>query len=293
MISNKTVGEKIFCVINYVILTLLAIIMLYPILYTLSASISEPQCVAAGEIVLMPKGFNLSAYREVLNDKMIWISYGNTFFYTIFGTIISMILTIFGGYALSKRRLRGRKIFNLLLVFTMWFHAGTIPTYLTIRDYGLLNTRTGILVSFAINTFYLILMRTFFESIPQEMEESAKIDGANDIQILFSIYIHLAKTAVVTISLFYFVSKWNAYFWAMILLRDEWKIPLQVLLKKLIINLTSAGLDAAANQDSVGAKVKETIIYSTIIVSIVPMVIIYPFIQKYFVSGVMVGAIKG
>ena len=165
--------------------------------------------------------------------------------------------------------------------------------FLTIKDYGLLNSRWGILISFLVDTFNLILVRTYFESIPDTMEEAARIDGAGDWKILLSIYLPLAKPILATVGLYYLVGKWNSYFWAMVLLRDETKIPLQVVLKKLIVNMTSAGMNQSNMNVEAGGVVKETVIYTTIVVSVVPMLVIYPFLQKYFVKGIMVGAIKG
>lgn len=293
MFKRMTTGEKIFQVFNYIFLTLFGVVMLYPLLYVFVASISDPQLVASGKIVLLPKGITLDAYKMVLANKEIWVSYGNTIIYAFGGTFLSLIFTALGGYPLSKRRLRGRRFFNLMFAFTMWFNGGIIPLFLTIKDYGLINSRWAILITFLIDTFNLILVRTYFESIPDTIEEAAKIDGANDWQILLNVYLPLAKPMLATIGLYYLVGKWNSYFWSMVLLRDESKIPLQVVLKKLIVNMTSAGASQNNMNVESGGVVKETIIYTTIIVSVIPMLIIYPFLQKYFVKGIMVGAIKG
>ena len=294
MLSRMSRSEKLFQIVNYILLTLLGAVMLYPLLYVFSASISDPQMVSAGKVVLLPKGnITFDAYKMVLSDKQIWTAYGNTVIYAFGGTLLSLIFTALAGYPLSKRRLRGRRFFNLMFAFTMWFSGGIIPLFLTIKDYGLINSRWGILISFLIDTFNLILVRTYFESIPDTMEEAARIDGANDWEILLKVYLPLAKPILATIGLYYLVGKWNSYFWAMVLLRDESKIPLQVVLKKLIVNMTSAGVNQTNMNVEAGGVVKETVIYTTIVVSVVPMLIIYPFLQKYFVKGIMVGAIKG
>lgn len=294
MLKRMSKGEKIFQIADYIFLTLLGAIMLYPLIYVLSASISDPRMVAAGKVMLLPKGsITLDAYKMVLSDKQIWVAYGNTIIYAFGGTLLSLVFTVLGGYPLSKRRLRGRRFFNLMFAFTMWFSGGIIPLFLTIKDYGLLNSRWGILISFLVDTFNLILVRTYFESIPDTMEEAARIDGAGDWKILLSIYLPLAKPILATVGLYYLVGKWNSYFWAMVLLRDETKIPLQVVLKKLIVNMTSAGMNQSNMNVEAGGVVKETVIYTTIVVSVVPMLVIYPFLQKYFVKGIMVGAIKG
>lgn len=283
--------EKIFRVVNYILLGLIAIAALYPFVYVLSASISMPYNVTTGKVILFPKGFNLGAYKEVLGNADIWIAYGNTIFYTVVGTTVCMFFTICGAYALSKRRLRGRKLITIFVTITMWFEAGMIPFYLNLRNLRLLNSRMGIVIAFACSAYHVILLRTNFEAIPEELEEAAAIDGANDFQILM-LYLPLAKPALATVGLFYGIEKWNGYFWSMILLTDKSKMPLQVLLKRMIVenDLQSeytAALDFAATVSA------ETVTYATIIVAIVPILLIYPFIQKYFVKGMMIGAVKG
>ncbi|MEG1135021.1 MAG: carbohydrate ABC transporter permease [Cellulosilyticaceae bacterium] len=201
MIESR--GEKIFKIINNTLLGLMAIAALYPFVYVLSASVSMPHNVVTGKVLLYPIGFTLGAYKEVLGNPDIWMAYGNTIFYTIAGTIVCMILTILGSYALSKKRLRGRKFFTIFVTLTLWFDAGMIPFYLTLRNLGLLNTRTGIIIAFACNAFKVILLRTNFEAIPEELEESAKVDGGTDWQILTRIYLPLAKPALATVGLVY------------------------------------------------------------------------------------------
>lgn len=293
MYNRMSRGERAFQVFNYIFLALIGAAMLYPLLYVFSASVSDPQLVAAGKIILLPKGITANAYKMVLSDRQIWTAYGNTFIYAFGGTLLSLVFTVLGGYPLSKGRLHGRRFFNLMFAFTMWFNGGIIPLFLTVKDYGLLNSRWGILITFLIDTFNLILVRTYFESVPDTMEEAAKIDGANDWQILCRVYLPLAKPVLATVGLYYLVGKWNSYFWAMVLLRDESKIPLQVLLKKLIVNMTSAGINQNNSNVESGGVVKETVIYTTIMVSVIPMMAVYPFLQKYFVKGIMIGAIKG
>ncbi|MEG0014849.1 MAG: carbohydrate ABC transporter permease [Cellulosilyticaceae bacterium] len=290
MIESR--GEKIFKIINNTLLGLMAIAALYPFVYVLSASVSMPHNVVTGKVLLYPIGFTLGAYKEVLGNPDIWMAYGNTIFYTIAGTIVCMILTILGSYALSKKRLRGRKFFTIFVTLTLWFDAGMIPFYLTLRNLGLLNTRTGIIIAFACNAFKVILLRTNFEAIPEELEESAKVDGGTDWQILTRIYLPLAKPALATVGLFYAIEKWNGYFWSMIILTDKKKMPLQVLLKKMIVE-NDLQSEYAAALDFSSTVSAETVTYATIIVSIIPIVLVYPYIQKYFVKGMMVGAVKG
>lgn len=287
----KSRGEKIYQIVNHILLGIIALAALYPFVYVLSASISMPYNVTTGKVLLLPKGFSLEAYKEVLGNPEIWMAYANTIFYTVAGTTVCMLFTICGAYALSKKRLRGRKIFTIFVIITMWFDAGMIPFYLNLRNLGLLNSRWGIIIAFACSAFNVILLRTNFESIPDELEEAAAIDGANTLQIL-KIYLPLAKPALATVGLFYAIEKWNGYFWSMIVLTDKNKMPLQVLLKKMIVeNDIQSEFTAALDFSS---KISaETVTYATIIVSIVPILLVYPSIQKYFVKGMMVGAVKG
>lgn len=286
---KESFGERLFNWANITFMGLLAIVMLYPFVYVFSASLSGAQAVITGKVTFMPVDFTIDAYQKVLEDASIWLAYGNTIFYTVFGTIISMAFSIAGAYPLSKKRLAGRKLFNILIMFTMWFDAGFIPVYLNIRDLGLMNTRTAILICFAVSVFNVILLRNFFESIPESLEESASIDGANDLYVLFKIYLPLSGPALATIGLFYAVSRWNGYFWAMVLLKDDSKIPLQVLLKKLVVDMTTNDMGILETTRNYG---KETISYATIVVAIIPIILVYPYIQKYFVKGVMIGAVK-
>ncbi len=290
MIESR--GEKVFKAINNVLLAIMSIAALYPFVYVLSASISLPYNVVTGKVLLWPKGFTFDAYKEVLGNSDIWLAYGNTIFYTVVGTAVSMFLTICGAYALSKRRLRGRKWFTIFVTLTLWFDAGMIPFYLTLRDLGLLNSRTGIIIAFASNAFKVILLRTSFEALPDELEESVKVDGGNDFHVLWHVYLPLVKPALATVGLFYAIERWNGYFWSMIMLTDMNKIPLQVLLKKMIVE-NDLQSEFAAALDFTSTVSAETVTYATIIVSILPIVLVYPYIQKYFIKGMLVGAVKG
>ncbi|MFB8374525.1 MULTISPECIES: carbohydrate ABC transporter permease [Paenibacillus] len=282
-------GEKVFYVFNYIILGLFACLTLYPFLYVLSASISSPQAVVSGEVLLFPKGITWEAYTSVLGEKGIWTGYGNTIFYTVVGTLTSMILTICGAYPLAKKRLKGRTTINLIISFTLIFNAGMIPMYLNFQSLGLLDNRFGIIIGFAISTFNFVILRTFFQSLPEEIEEAARIDGAGDIGVMMRIVIPLSKAPLATIGLFYAVSRWNGYFWSMIMLRDESKFPLQVLLNRLVVQMKPS----ENMMNDVSFTTGETVIYATIVVAIIPIIAVYPFIQKYFVKGVMIGSLKG
>jgi putative aldouronate transport system permease protein len=288
---KQSFSDKLSSGFIAVILIMLSAVCLYPFVYVLSASFSSGSAVITGEVLLFPKDITLDSYKSILAKDGLWQAYGNTVFYTVVGTAFSILLTICGAYPLSKSRLRGRTFVAFFIAFTLWFGAGLIPTYLNFKELGLLDTRTSIIVGFAVSAFLVILLRTFFQSIPDSLEESAKMDGANDLQILRHIYLPLSKPALVTVGLIYAVGKWNSYFWAMILLNDESKIPLQVLLKKMIVEM-SLNEELTGSMNAANAMSQETFIYATIIVSILPIVLVYPFLQKYFVKGTMIGGIK-
>jgi putative aldouronate transport system permease protein len=288
---KQSFSDKLSSGFIAVILIMLSAVCLYPFVYVLSASFSSGSAVITGEVLLFPKDITLDSYKSILAKDGLWQAYGNTVFYTVVGTAFSILLTICGAYPLSKSRLVGRTFVAFFIAFTLWFGAGLIPTYLNFKELGLLDTRTSIIVGFAVSAFLVILLRTFFQSIPDSLEESAKMDGANDLQILRHIYLPLSKPALVTVGLIYAVGKWNSYFWAMILLNDESKIPLQVLLKKMIVEM-SLNEELTGSMNAANAMSQETFIYATIIVSILPIVLVYPFLQKYFVKGTMIGGIK-
>ncbi|MDF2924608.1 MAG: sugar transporter permease [Paenibacillaceae bacterium] len=291
---KPTNGDKIFYTANYIFLTLVSLAALYPFLYVLSASFSAPEAVVTGKVVLFPVDVNISAYVQVMRESSLWLAYANTVFYTVLGTAASMLLTVLGAYPLSKSRLAGGAIFSFIISLTLWINmsgsAGMIPFYLNLRDMNMLDSRFAIIIAFAVGTFNVILMKSFFGNIPEAMEESAKIDGANDFQILWKIYLPLSVPSLVTVGLFYAVARWNSYFWSMILLKDPHKLPLQVLLKKLIVEMNVEQMMDTV--DVVVSYSKETLIYATIIVSVIPIVLVYPFIQSYFVKGMILGAVK-
>ncbi len=283
-------GDKFFGWSVTILLGLFVASTLYPFIYVLATSISSGAAVQRGDVMLFPKEINFDAFAYVMADRQFWVSYGNTFFYTIVGTITSLAVIIPGAYALSRPQLPFRSSFNLFVAFTMWFHAGMIPVFLNIRDLGLLDTRTAIIVAFAVNAFNAILMRNFFENVPHSFEEAARMDGANDFQILWRVYIPLSKPAIITVALFCAVLRWNGYFWAMVILRDQDKLPLQVYLKEIIVELNMS--DEFATDLLSSSYSFETMIAAIIVLSIIPVIIIYPYIQKYFQKGVMLGGVK-
>ncbi|MCU6793689.1 carbohydrate ABC transporter permease [Paenibacillus sp. WQ 127069] len=288
---SRTTGEKIFGAFNMLLMLLLVFVTLYPLYYVIISAFSDPMAVATGAVTLLPVGFELASFYKVIEMENIWTAYGNTIFYAVFGTLVSMVLTILGAYPLSKRRMKGRKVITFFVLATMWFSAGMIPVYQNFQNLHLLDSRLGILLCFAVDTFNVILLRTFFENVPDSMEESAKMDGASDWVILTRIYLPLSVSALATITMYYFVARWNAYFWSMLLLKDQSLVPLQVLLKKLIVEVSynvNEAIDFSAN-----VMTEQTIVYATIVIAVLPMLVLYPFIQRFFVKGIMVGAIKG
>lgn len=283
-------GDKLFVVVNMILIVLFTISTLYPFIYITSLSLSSGFEARAGNVILTPVGFTLEAYKRVLAEPMFWISYKNTFIYTIFGTLMSLIIIIPGSYALSRPQLYGRRFFNLMVAFTMWFNAGLIPFFLNFRDLGLLDSYFGIIIGFAVNGFNIILLRNFFEGIPQSFEEAARMDGANEFQVLWKVYMPLSKPAIATVALFCIVSRWNGFFWAMVLLQDEQKIPLQVYLRHTISELTD---DEEFASSLVNAAYSfETVSAAIIVCSIIPILLIYPFLQKYFTKGILLGGVK-
>ncbi|MDY4611824.1 MAG: carbohydrate ABC transporter permease [Sphaerochaetaceae bacterium] len=285
-------GEKAFNIIMIIVGIIISLVALYPLYYTLIASVSKPLYVEDGSVMFAPRALTFESYRQAAAKPGIWVAYANTIFYTVAGVLVNMFFTTTMAYALSKKRLGFRKFFTLFTVFTMWFSAGLIPLYMTFRDYGLLNTRTSIIFGFAVNTYNLIILKSFFEQVPESLEEAAFMDGASNLRIFATVYLPLSKPALATVGMFYAVNRWNSYFWAMNLIRDDDKMPLQVLLKKLIVDRVANETEAAIiTHESMSSPT--TVIYAIIILAIIPMMIAYPFVQKYFKSGLTIGAVKG
>ncbi|MED5019993.1 carbohydrate ABC transporter permease [Paenibacillus chibensis] len=283
---------SLFTVINTLIMLLIAAVMLYPFVYMLAVSLSGDVYVMKGQVTLWPKGFNLRMYELVLGDPQIWTSYRNTILYTVLGTAIAMLITAMGAYALSRKDMMFHKGFTLLIVFTMFFGGGMIPTFLVVRSLGLVDTIWGMVLPGAVSTWNLILMRTFFSGIPKELEESGRMDGLNDIGIFFRIIVPLSKPVFATISLFYAVGIWNNFLYPLLYLRSQELFPLQVLLRNLVL----AGSVSSGQVTQIGGDnlvVEDSLKYATIMVSTLPILILYPFVQKYFVKGSMIGAVKG
>ena len=285
-------GERVFNAVMIVLGIVITFIALYPIYYVLISSFSKPFFVENGDVLLKIKEFTTASYEAVFKRDGLWTSYGKAIFYTVFGLMANMFFTTTMAYALSKKYLMGRKLLTLFTVFTMWFSAGIIPTYMNFNNLGLLDTRTAIIFGFAIETYNLIIMKSFFEQVPEALEEAAFIDGAGHFRVFWNIYLPLSKPARATVGLFYGISRWNSYFWAMQLLKDDNKIPLQVFLKKLIVERVSNPSDAAIVTKA-SLTSPTTQVYALIILAIVPMIVVFPFIQRYFKTGLTVGGVKG
>ena len=287
-------NDRVFYVVNYSLLLLFSFFTLYPFLFVLSASLSDSLPLAQGKVWIYPIGINISSYRMVLKDPQVWLGYKNTIWYVLVGTGVNLFLTLLTAYPLSRRTFGGRRVIMLLIAFTMFFSGGMVPTYLLIRNLGLINSPWAIVLSAGINTWNLIITRSFFEALPEELFESAHIFGCNDFQILLMIILPLSGAIIAVMVLFYAVARWNEYFSAILYLTSEKYWPLQSYMRRILIqyqqNESNAQLvDISGDRQAIA----QTIRYATIIVATVPTLCVYPFLQKYFVKGVMVGAIKG
>lgn len=281
-------SETFFKILAYTVVGLFALAALYPVVYAVSASFSGKVAYESGRVVLLPVDMNGQVYSLIFNDKGFWISYVNTMFYTVFGTAWSMFVSVTGAYVLTKTRLLYRRQLNLFVVFTMWFNAGIIPMYLNYVNMNV-NNRWGIVVAFGVQAYNIVLLRNYFSAIPKEMEEAGLMDGVNEFQLLGRIYLPMSKAALATITLFYATTRWNGYFWARILLTDPMELPLQVYMRILIENY-QAMIDDMGDLLPFAA---DSYVYAILVCAIIPVLIIYPYIQKYFARGVNVGGVKG
>lgn len=291
----KNRGEKIFDAGVYTCLAVVLIIVVYPLLYVLSASLSEPAAILRGEIWLLPKGLTFDAYMRVFGNQDIITGYANTIFYTILGTGINLVMTTLGAYPLSRKDFRGRNAITLFIVFTMFFSGGMIPLYLLIRDLNMLNTIWALVIPGAVSVWNIVIMRTFFQtSIPFEIQESAFIDGCSNTQTLFRIVVPLSMPIFAVMILFYAVGHWNAFFNALIYLTDRSKYPLQLFLREILIQEQMDEMVSATDDTLLNLMMQiEALKYAVVVVANLPMLLLYPFLQKYFVKGVMIGALKG
>lgn len=284
---------SLYTILKYLFIGVVAFSIIYPMLNILSISLSDTLPIMKNEISFYPKGINFKAYIIVLSSNDLLRAYLNTVKYVVLGTVISMTITTCGAYALSKGKLLfGYKFFTILIIITMFFDGGLIPNYLTMKSLGLLNTTWIIILIGGVNAWNLIVMRTFFKTIPSDLQDSGRVDGLNEYGILWNIVLPCSTAILTTISLFYAVAQWNAYFVPFIYLTDPVKYPLQIILKQLLIAGTNRSQEAASGMGD-SLVIGESLVNATIIVSIIPIVAIYPFLQKYFVKGIMLGSLKG
>ena len=285
-------GERLFTAIVYLFVILIIFIVAYPLYFIIIASLSDSRLVASGQVYLYPKGFTLAGYKAVFNDSRIWTGYRNTLFYASVGTFISMAVTIPAAFALSRKDFYLRKVFMTFFIITMFVRGGLIPTYINLKKFGMINSVWAILVPFCLSVYNMIIARTFFESsIPQELHDAARIDGCGMNQFFFQIVLPLSKAMLSVITLYYLVGKWNEYFNPLVYLNDAAKQPLQVVLREILIR--NQAFESGLSGGDAAQQVADLIKYAVIIVSTAPLLIIYPFIQKYFEKGVMIGSVKG
>ena len=294
-VINRTKGEKVFDAINVFLIFVLIIVTLYPFYYVIVASFSEPaELFRSPGAILWPRGFSTDSYRIVLTNRWIWSGYRNTIINVILGTSLGLFLTFIGGYSLSKKFLPGRNFFLTMIIIPMFFSGGMIPTWLVVRSLGMLDTRWALIIPGAVGTFNLIIMKTFLASLPEELEESAFLDGASYWTLLWSIVAPLSKPALAVIGLFYTVGIWNSFMPGLIYLggRARHLLPLQNILHEILILATPDAMNIMMGGEDFSA-FSETVRHASVIVTTIPILMVYPFLQRYFVKGVMIGSIKG
>lgn len=293
-LNRRTKADIIFDVVNIVILSLILIIIIYPLIFVISASFSDPVKVLQGAVWLLPKGLNVESYELVFSHDQIMIGYRNTIIYTLLGTSINLVMTILGAYPLSRRDFRARTFFTFLFVFTMFFSGGLIPMYLVMKQLGLINTIWAIVLPGAVSVWNMTIMRNFFQNnVPFELQEAAMIDGCGNVTLLLKVVLPLSTPIIAVMIMFYGVGHWNAFFNALVYLSDEKKYPLQLVLRSILIQEQTGEIIAADDSAIRRQMMAEIIKYASIVIASIPVLILYPFLQKYFVHGIMVGALKG
>lgn len=294
---NLSKGDKVYNVINIVLVGMITLIILYPLLFVVFASLSDPRLIFDNVLLLWPKGFTLDGYKRVFDNPDIWMGFKNAVIYTVLGTAVNVIMTTLAAYPLSRRDFRGRNVITILFTFTMFFSGGLIPTYLVNQELGIINTMWVMILPGAVSVYNMIIMRTYFQqNIPLELEESAFIDGATDMQLLLKVVLPLSTPIIAVMMMFYGVGRWNGYFDAMIYLSDRELFPLQLILREILVQNQmgdSANQATMSTSQSEVNLIKQSIKYAVVVVSSVPVLIFYPIVSKYFEKGIMVGAIKG
>ena len=293
MSIRSTRSDRIFDAVDTILLAAVLLIIAYPLYFVIIASFSDPSLVSAGKVTWRPEGFTLAGYKRLLSFSQIWLGYRNTIFYVILGTVISLVLTVTLAYPLSRRDFKLRTPLMMMVTFTMFFSGGMIPTYLCISKMHMLNTVWAVVLPGAIAASHVIIVRTFFQSIPRELTEAAAIDGCTNFKAFINIVLPLSKAVTAVIALYVASGLWNTYFGPMIYLTDRKLYPLQLFLRQILLQNDMQGADISAASVQEEQYIAQLIRYGVIIVSTVPMMLLYPFIQKYFVKGVMIGSIKG
>jgi len=298
---KESKGDKLFLVLVYLFLAAALIVVLYPLIYMISASISTPKFVNSGEMWLLPKGLTLEGYKLVFDNAKIWSGYRNTIFYTVVGTVINLAVTLPAAYALSRSDFYGRNLFMILILITMFFSGGLVPTYLVVKNLGLVDSMWALILPVSASVWNIIVARTFFQStIPKELQEAAHIDGCTNLRLFVRIVLPLSAPIIAVMALFYGVGHWNSYFSALIYLNKESLFPLQMVLRQiLVLQQMGAEMNGAVLSGEVAslaaskAEIASLVKYAVIIVSTLPIIVVYPFLQRYFVQGVMIGSVKG
>ena len=291
---RESFSDRLFLIGVYLFLVIILLIVLYPLVYVVSSSFSSPTAVSSGKVWLWPVDFSLRGYQVALSNPQIVTGYANSLYYTVFGTLISVILTVLVAYPLSRRTLFGRNAIMMFIVFTMIFYGGLIPTYLVVKNLGMLDTRWALLIPQAMAAWQVIIARTFFHvSMPEELAEAAELDGCSDLRFLWSVVIPLSKPILAVLVLMYAVGQWNAYFDALLYLKSASLHPLQLVLRSiLILNTTTSGsMEASVMVER--QQMADLLKYSLIVVGSLPVLMIYPFAQRYFVRGMLIGSVKG
>ncbi|KYG35303.1 carbohydrate ABC transporter permease [Alkalihalobacillus trypoxylicola] len=289
--NDKSIGSRVFTIVNTTLLAIFAAITFIPFLHVIGASFATGAEIAEKRFLLFPTTFSLDAYRYIFSTDTMLRSLGISVIVTVGGTIWSMLLSTLTAYGLSKRDLVGRRYINFFIVFTMLFSGGMIPTFLIVQQTGLLNSLWALIIPVSINAFNMIILRSFFMNLPEGLEESARIDGCNDFGILFRIVIPCSMPAIATISLFYAVTYWNTYMHAILYLSDASKWPVQILLRQIVVLASGLNYDGSAYTDVPPPEI--TVKMATIVVATVPVLLVYPFLQKYFTKGALIGSVKG
>lgn len=291
---KRTASERAFDTLNLVFLTLLTLSFLYPMLNMIAISLSGSSNVLRGEITFFPKNINLGAYDMVFANKALWRAFGNTVTIAALGCVCGLIALSVAAYPLAFSDFYGKKVYNFLILFTMWFGGGMIPTFLVIKELGLLNSKWSLVLNMLVSAYYVIIMRSYFQTVPMSLIESSRIDGANDFTILFRVVIPLSKAVLATVALWVIVAHWNDYFYPLIFMSKQENQTLQMVLKDIVLKADASMYDMVPSSSvDVAAAVPEQVKHAVLFVSLAPMLALYPFLQRYFVGGVMLGAVKG